>query len=335
MELWQLTQMQHLPLEAKILKTQLRIREWYEHWDGMVFVSFSGGKDSTALLHLVRSMYPDVPAVFSDTGLEFPEIREFVKTIPNVTWVRPEMSFRQVIEKHGYPVVGKEQAEWIYRIRQGNPEVMEQKLYGVRRDGKKSRFRLSDQWQYLLGAPFKIGSGCCSEMKKKPLKKYAHDTGRVPIIGTMAAESKLRTQQWLRTGCNAFESKRPVSTPMSFWLEDDVWAYLRQNDVPYCKIYDMGYSRTGCIFCMFGAHLDDTPNRFQRLQQTHPKLWRYCVKDWDAGGLGMRQVLEYIGIPYEQCMLGVQHEHPKDLCRPAEPCGVQPAQGPEVGRQGV
>jgi hypothetical protein len=179
---------------------------------------------------------------------------------------------------------------------------MEQKLYGVRRDGQKSRFRLSDQWQYLLGAPFKIGSGCCSEMKKKPLKKYAHDTGRVPIIGTMAAESKLRTQQWLRTGCNAFESKRPVSTPISFWLEDDVWAYIRQNDVSYSNIYDLGYERTGCIFCMFGAHLDASPNRFQRLQQTHPKLWRYCVKDWDAGGLGMRQVLEYVGIPYEQSM---------------------------------
>ena len=96
MELWQLQQMQALPLEAKILKTQQRIREWYEHWDGNVYVSFSGGKDSTVLLHIVRGMYPDVPAVFSDTGLEFPEIRAFVKTIPNVTWLRPAMSFRQV-----------------------------------------------------------------------------------------------------------------------------------------------------------------------------------------------------------------------------------------------
>ena len=72
----------------------------------------------------------------------------------------------------------------------------------------------------------------------------------------MASESKLREKNWLKTGCNAFEAKRPVSMPMSFWLEKDVWEYLRKYQVPYCKIYDMGYERTGCVFCMFGAHLD-------------------------------------------------------------------------------
>jgi 3'-phosphoadenosine 5'-phosphosulfate sulfotransferase (PAPS reductase)/FAD synthetase len=115
----------------------------------------------------------------------------------------------------------------------------------------------------------------------------------------MACESKLREQQWLRTGCNAFDAKRPVSTPLAVWHESDVWQYLREYDVPYSAIYDLGYERTGCVFCAFGAHLDISPNRFQRLQRTHPKLWRYCMKDWDAGGLGLRQVLEYIGVPYE------------------------------------
>lgn len=299
MELWQLQQMRALPLEAKIVKTQLRIREWYEHWDGNVYVSFSGGKDSTVLLHIARGLYPEIPAVFSDTGLEFPEIREFVRATPNVTWVRPDMTFRKVIEKHGYPVISKEQAQWIERARKGDPKVMCEKLYGLRSDGTTTQFCTAAAWRHLINAPFKISAECCNEMKKKPLKRYTAESGRVPIIGTMAAESKLREKNWLKTGCNAYDAKRPVSTPLSFWTENDIWAYIRHYRVPYCTVYDMGYARTGCIFCMFGAHLDVEPTRFQRLQKTHPKLWRYCIRDWDAGGLGMRQVLETIGIPYE------------------------------------
>ena len=219
MELWELKQKQSLPLEAKIAMTLRRIREWYEYWDGNVYVSFSGGKDSTVLLHLVRQYYPDVTAVFSDTGLEFPEIREFVKTVPNVTWLRPAITFKKVIEKHGYPVISKEQAQWIERARRGDPQVIREKLYGIRPDGSHSRFCTSAEWRRLFNAPFRISAECCNEMKKKPLKKYAHETGRVPIIGTMASESKLREKNWLKTGCNAFEAKRPVSMPMSFWLE--------------------------------------------------------------------------------------------------------------------
>jgi len=77
---------QALPLDLKIGLTKNRIRSWYEHWHGNVYVSFSGGKDSTVLLDLVRQDYPDVPAVFCDTGLEYPEIRDFVKTFDNVVW---------------------------------------------------------------------------------------------------------------------------------------------------------------------------------------------------------------------------------------------------------
>lgn len=88
-----LSVMQAWPLERKIRVTQAKIIEWYHHYGGKVAVSFSGGKDSTVLLDLARRAFPDIPAVFVDTGLEYPEIREFVKTVPNVTWLRPEMPF--------------------------------------------------------------------------------------------------------------------------------------------------------------------------------------------------------------------------------------------------
>lgn len=109
----QLKQLQALPLDIKIRKTEQRIREWYEHWEGGVYVSFSGGKDSTVLLDIVRRLYPDVPAVFSDTGLEYPEIKEFVKTFPNVTIVRPKHSFKEILTKYGYPIISKEVANTV------------------------------------------------------------------------------------------------------------------------------------------------------------------------------------------------------------------------------
>ena len=95
MESWELKQMQSLPLEVKILKAQQRIKEWYEAWEGNVYVSFSGGKDSTVLLKLVRELYPDIPGVFLNTGLEYPEIVEFVKTKENITWLKPKMTFNK------------------------------------------------------------------------------------------------------------------------------------------------------------------------------------------------------------------------------------------------
>lgn len=109
----ELEEMQHLPLQRKIQITTARIIEWYQHYDGKVYVAFSGGKDSTVLLDIVRRIYPDVPAVFSDTGLEFPEVREFVKSCENVTIVRPEMNFRKVIEVYGYPVISKRVADTV------------------------------------------------------------------------------------------------------------------------------------------------------------------------------------------------------------------------------
>ena len=109
-----LYQMQSLPLEAKIQMTKRRIQEWVDEYgeDG-VYVSFSGGKDSTVLLDIARSIYPDMKAVFVDTGLEYPEIRQFVKTFENVDILKPKMNFKEVIEKYGYPLFSKEISECI------------------------------------------------------------------------------------------------------------------------------------------------------------------------------------------------------------------------------
>jgi len=186
-----LAQRQSLPLEAKVRLSLNRIKQWYEHWQGQVYIAFSGGKDSTVLLHLVRSLYSKVPAVFCDTGLEYPEIRAFVKTIDDVEWLRPSMPFTAVLKKYGYPVVSKEQSQFINEYRNSKSE----KLKRTRLKGNKAgRGHIADKWLYLINAPFKISHKCCDVMKKNPAKKYEKQTGRKVFLGNMANESQLRRQ---------------------------------------------------------------------------------------------------------------------------------------------
>lgn len=113
----QLREFQALPLERKVGITCARITEFYTHFDGKVFVSFSGGKDSTVLLHIARKLFPDIKALYLDTGLEYPEIKEFVKSFYNIDIRRPEMSFKKVIETVGYPVISKEISMYIMEYR--------------------------------------------------------------------------------------------------------------------------------------------------------------------------------------------------------------------------
>ncbi|MHC4294387.1 MAG: phosphoadenosine phosphosulfate reductase family protein [Planctomycetota bacterium] len=243
-------QMRSLDLDAKVAMTNARIRQWYEHWDGEVYICFSGGKDSTVLLHLVREIYPDVRGVFSDTGLEFPEIRDFVKTIENVEWLKPAMNFRAVIEKYGYPVVSKRIARYVHDVRHArrSSNTRRLRLHGLRRDGSYSPMsKISKKWKRLIGAPFKISDRCCDVLKMRPTHVFEKKTDLKPYLGMMASESLTRRGVYLKHGCNAFNLTRPRSTPLAFWSDRDIWAYIRRFKVPYSPIYDMGYSRTGCI----------------------------------------------------------------------------------------
>ena len=282
-----LAKLQALSLDDKILYSAVKIRQFYLAHGGKVYVSFSGGKDSTVLLHLVRSIYPDVPAVYIDTGLEFPELREHVKTVENVIWLKPEKTFKQVIRGCGYPVVSKQVAKIVDQAQRGQPN-------GIKRLSFEGRYGFI-RYAYLKDAPFRVSEKCCDVMKKKPAKAYHRETGRCPYLGMHADESSLRRDIWEREGENVESTRIPSSSPLAIWTEKDVWDYIHRYDLSYPSVYDMGYPRTGCVFCMFGITVDRL--RFVRLKTTHPKLWAYCMKPLDQGGLGLKEVLDYMHIP--------------------------------------
>lgn len=407
-DLWQ---MQSLPLEAKIRMTKYRIRQWVEYYgeDG-VYVSFSGGKDSTVLLDLVRQMYSNVTAVFVDTGLEYPEIREFVKTFSNVVWLKPKKNFKQVITEYGYPFISKEVSDKVDGARKymqalndaqsreresrtvryawgiadllgidrrgkakESPEYLSlkmgiipsetsryQQVVGTykNKDGSVSKYCMP-RYKFFLEAPFNLSASCCRIMKKSPVHSYGRKTHKKPMTAQMASESRLRTAQWLRNGCNGFEMTSPISNPMSFWTEQDVLLYIELNKDrmcrdrinchekvmwygsrivsretgatiesieyyrPICSVYGdivtepsdcdyefterseifdkdrpllktTGCSRTGCMFCGYGCHLEKSPTRFEQMKETHPKQYAYIMKPVEEGGLGHKDVIDWI-----------------------------------------
>ena len=309
---YDLAQMQSLPLEAKIMMSQRRIYDWYDHWHGLVYISFSGGKDSTVLRHLCKNLplVHEVPVVFVDTGLEYPEVRKFAVKNADVV-LRPEMRFDEVIQTYGYPVISKEVANTISGAKPGNTRWL--KLRGELinpETGAPSVFNMK-KWGFMLDAPFKVSDKCCDVMKKRPARQYEKETGRKPMLGLLAGESLKRRRSWEKTGCNAYDKKDPQSQPLAFWTEQDILEYIKRYNLEYASVYgdivkdENGNwkttlcDRTGCVFCGFGCHLEKGKNRFQRMKETHPRQYNYCMRPVEEKGLGMREVLEYIGIPYE------------------------------------
>lgn len=246
------------PLQRKIQVTQTRLLEWHMQFDGRIYISFSGGKDSTVLADLAARVYKaaslagkagePLTLAFVNTGLEYPEIQRFVREfaewlrttyeIPvNLEILHPEMSFPEVLTKYGYPVIGKEIAKTAYYARRGSEWAIK-RFDGLDKQGEKSKFKERyKKYKPLLEAPFELSPLCCDVMKKGPAKKYEAATGRKTVVATMTEESEQRQSSWLRYGCNSFEGDRPMSKPMSFWTEQDVLQYLKMTGIPYASVY--------------------------------------------------------------------------------------------------
>ena len=150
-------------MERKIQVSQTRILEFGLKYLDKTYISFSGGKDSTVLLDLVRRVFPDTPAVFIDTGLEYPEVRKFAMSTPNVTVIKPAMTFRQVIEKYGYPLTTKRIAGYVNTARRNPNSTRAQYLRGEK---FSTMFGFGNgKFNFLVDAPFEISDYCCDVMK--------------------------------------------------------------------------------------------------------------------------------------------------------------------------
>ena len=159
--------MQKWSLERKIQVTNTRLLEWYKYYDGKCYVSFSGGKDSTVLADLAarvcKSFNYKLVLWFSDTGLEFPELKQHTKDYTEhikqkynievelvVDYPKDKkgkrVSFKDVIMNTGYPIISKNVSRQIHDVK-----TLGQNCWAARCfDGRETGRYNMQNWKYVI-----------------------------------------------------------------------------------------------------------------------------------------------------------------------------------------
>lgn len=281
-----LTSLREMNLDSKIIQTKYLIRETVMEFGlDKVYISYSGGKDSTVLSHIAKTMFPHILHLFANTTNEYPETIQHIKwekekNGTNLITVLPIdakgnlWTFKKVVDTYGYPMFSKRVSNAIRTYQHALSERTKQNS----QDYIDRNFKKYEKYKELP-----ISDKCCDKLKKEPLRRKAKELGlQCSIIGILASESYQREKDWLEYGCNVFyERKDNQSRPLSFWNDDDIIEYIKRYDVKIPKLYDMGYSRNGCMYCGFGVHLEPKgQNRYQRLKDTHPIQYQYFMNNF-------------------------------------------------------
>jgi len=292
MDIKQLREMQSWTLDQKVYHAMEVIDVFYNRLGGSVYVSFSGGKDSTVLLWLARKVYPNMRAAFCNTGNEYPDIVRFVRSFDNIDWIKPSCKPQDVLEKYGFPLVSKQVSYMVSGVR-NNPNSAQSIKFMGKRSKKNPYYVIPDKWRYLTSTNYDVSQECCHILKKEPFRKYEKENGMHPIMGTMASESKMRETDYLRHGgCNIFSddgNSKTKSMPLSIWLEKDVWDCVEKYHIPISDIYKKGAKRTGCMFCGYGCQFSDD-NRLKMIYDLYPK-WYDRFMNYSNNGVTYREVL--------------------------------------------
>lgn len=263
----QLTLAQALPLDEKIELARGLIAQGLELGDAGL--AWSGGKDSTVLLHLARQIDPGIQVLWNNTGVEFPETWHFIKRMAaewrlnfHIAKPEPGVTFWGCVEKYGWPLFGKD-------IRSSTNHHV------TRRISKRKAKAIEVA---------RMSSYCCDHLKEKPGTKLQKRLGlKVVLLGNMVEESRMRWWAWLDRGALYYGKKRNLWTvwPLWNWTDKDIWEYHHVYSLPHCKIYDMGHKRNGCWPC--GMDIGIRDNHLSRLRLSHPKLWRFLIVEKGLG----------------------------------------------------
>lgn len=283
-------------LNEKIKLAENEIIKHYNLNNGNIFISFSGGKDSTVLRHVALKLYPNLKTVFSDTTNELAEIYTFIKNQDNVIWVKPTITFVESVKKHGFPLVSKEVSHYVWQLK----NIKTEKTRNIRMHGNaKGNGKVPEKWKFLARQPFNLNNKCCQRLKKDPLTKWAKKNNNAkPIIAIMYGESMLRRQLALY---GKEDGKKIYPFLRTGWTDQDIWAYADKYNIRFAECYYdslvggvllKGETRTGCEYCAFGLHLEEI-DRFTRSRLLTPKRYEKMM-NLENGGVKFSEALTMV-----------------------------------------
>ena len=250
---------------------EVKIRSIVEKYgEDQCYISFSGGKDSTVLSHLVDKAVPgnQITRVYADTGLDYNVMREHVKDLASkdsrIEIIKPSVPVRAALERDGYPFKSKEHSMYvdIYQ-RNGMCKTIERYLNPAE-NRKTFGCPASLRYQFTPEFKLKCSKKCCWNMKEKPMLDYSKAHNKpIAFVGLLGDEKGGRNNAKCLVDMPYGKHFQPLTAVDSEWEE----YYIRTEGIQLCKLYYPPYNqtRTGCKGCPYNIDL----------QATLDMLWEY------------------------------------------------------------
>ena len=305
-------------LDKKISDAMHRIEDMYYSTEGKCYVSFSGGKDSTVILAIIRmceEIYTipkgGIKAVFCDTGIELGATRDFVRWCKNSGWysnieiIRPSKTFSYVLDNYGKPVKSKLKSEFIDRYqKKDNLNAFHYLVMAENpNNGKKyAKSRIADKDLHILSKRFdiKVSSKCCDFLKKKPFADWQKENDiKGYITGIRSGEGGVRELNAIKRVenggklCTMTKGNYIVKMPIIDWTENDIEEFIKTYDMPLSKAYtEYDMKRTGCMGCPYS----------RTIAKDLEVLWNYEPQRYKASMFFLKDVYiaQNIKLPFDE-----------------------------------
>lgn len=261
------------------------------------YISFSGGRDSTVLSAVVDLALPSntIPRVYCDTGIEYRQMREHVKTLQEkdnrIVILKPEIPVKRTLEQFGYPFKSKEHSMYV-DIYQRNGMTATAERYLNPEEGRKT-FGCPDLLRYQFTDEYKLKTSakCCDKLKKEPMLKYSSETGRKNVmVGLLGDEKGQRNNATCIAKKHGGIHFHPLVAVDKDW---ETW-FIQSHNIELCVLYTKyGMERTGCVGCPYNIHLQrdldmlsdiDNVSRMQA-----EELWKPVYQEYRRLGYRLRK----------------------------------------------